>query len=308
MSSEKLLVLFVLFGMVNVAIFYINFLILIPWFFHQKKYWRYALSLVILILSFGLFKYWLALHFHDDVLIRGTQKSVISFGAYYTSTIFTSLIFVFLSIVLQFTMDWFKNEQIQRELENQKLSAELAFLKSQINPHFLFNSLNSIYALAYQRSENTPEAILKLSEIMRYMLYECNDHKVDLGKELQYLQNYIDLQKIRFGKRAHVDFEVNGILGHQQIVPMILISFVENGFKHGIVSNAEYPIRLKIDVSDEHLDFFMSNRKQQSNKDETTGIGLSNVQRRLDLLYEGKYRLQIKNEPERYTCELSLDL
>lgn len=281
---------------------------LIPWFFHKKNYWQYALALVFLILVFGFLKYGLAVQFYNIVLIRGDQKIVIGFGAYYLSTIFTSVIFIFLSIVLQFTMDWFKNERIQRELENQKLIAELAFLKSQINPHFLFNSLNSIYSLAYQRSENTPEAILKLSEIMRYMLYECNDHKVELGKEVQYIQNYIDLQKIRFGKRTHVNFEVNGILGHQQIVPMILISFVENGFKHGIVNDSEHPLRLKIDICNERLDFFMSNRKHQANKDETSGIGLSNVQRRLDLLYRGKYRLQFKNEAEHYTCELSLDL
>lgn len=307
-SIEKLLILFGVFGLINITLFYINFLVFIPRFLHQKKYGHYAISILFLIPVFAFIKYGLALHFHDNVLLRGPSKTEIGFTGYFLSAVFTGLIFVFLSIVLQFTMDWFRNDRIRRELENQKLSSELAFLKSQINPHFLFNSLNSIYSLAYQRSENTPEAILKLSEIMRYMLYECNDHKVDLGKELQYLQNYIDLQIVRFGRRAHVDFEINGILGHQQIVPMILISFVENGFKHGIANDPEHPIRLKIDVTDQRLEFFMSNKKHLSNKDETSGIGLANVKRRLDLLYKGKYQLKIRNESDHYTCKLILDL
>ena len=205
-------------------------------------------------------------------------------------------------------MDWFLNERIQRDLENQRLSAELAFLKSQINPHFLFNSLNSIYSLAYQRSETTPEAILKLSEIMRYMLYECNDNKVDLASELQYLQNYIDLQKIRFGNKAFIDFKIDGKVETQQIVPLLLIAFIENAFKHGVASNPQTPIRLLIEVDEAHLHFFMQNKKHTNNRDESGGIGLNNVKRRLDLLYPGKYNLDIRDERDTYTVELSLVL
>jgi two-component system LytT family sensor kinase len=171
------------------------------------------------------------------------------------STTITSCMFIFFSIVLQFTVDWFTTERVQRDLENQRLTAELAFLKSQINPHFLFNSLNSIYSLAYQRSDTTPEAILKLSEIMRYMLYECNDNKVDLAKELTYLQNYIDLQKIRFGKKAYVDFEVNGAVTNQRIAPLLLIAFIENAFKHGVANDPAAPIKMIINLSDKHLSF-----------------------------------------------------
>ena len=226
----------------------------------------------------------------------------------FLSTLFTSLIFLFLSAVLKFTVDWFLNERIQRDLENQRLSAELSFLKSQINPHFLFNSLNSIYSLAYQRSETTPEAILKLSEIMRYMLYECNDNKVDLAKELQYLQNYIDLQKIRFSNKAFIDFKVAGEVEYQQIVPLLLIAFIENAFKHGVANNPLTPIRLLIDLEELHLHFYMQNKKHNNNRDASGGIGLSNVKRRLDLLYKGKYNLDIRDEADTYTVELSLVL
>jgi two-component system LytT family sensor kinase len=230
------------------------------------------------------------------------------FWLYFFRTVLTSLFFLILSTALKFSIDWFLNERIQRDLENQRLSAELAFLKSQINPHFLFNSLNSIYSLAYQKSDTTPEAILKLSEIMRYMLYESNDNKVDLAKELQYLQNYIDLQKIRFGDKAFVDFKIIGQVGNQKIVPLILIAFIENAFKHGVANDPSAPILLRINLDGKQLHFYMENKKHLLNRDTEGGIGLNNVTRRLDLLYPGKYSLTIKDETDIYTCELSLVL
>jgi len=308
LSASALVVIFGLYGFINISLFYINYLFLIPRFLNKKQYLIYNINLLILILVYGFIKYGIALYFKQIVLIRGNMHEAIGFTSYYISAFFTSLIFVFLSTVLKFTMDWFLNERIQRDLENQRLSAELAFLKSQINPHFLFNSLNSIYSLAYQRSETTPEAILKLSEIMRYMLYECNDNKVDLGKELQYLQNYIDLQKIRYGNKAFVDFEVNGLISGQRIVPLLLISFIENAFKHGVANDPATPIHILMDVQPEHLSFKMENKKHQFNKDATGGIGLNNVKRRLDLLYPGKYQLKIEDNADVYTSELSLDL
>jgi two-component system LytT family sensor kinase len=305
LTTEELLV-YILFYAIDVALFYLNYLVLIPNFLDKKRYGIYALSTVVALILFGLGKYGFAVIFKRDVLIHG--KEVIGFGTFFLSTTFSNLIFLFLSAVLKFTVDWFLNERIQRDLENQRLSAELAFLKSQINPHFLFNSLNSIYSLAYQRSETTPEAILKLSEIMRYMLYECNDNKVSLVKELQYLQNFIDLQKIRFGNKAFIDFKVEGKVDSQQIVPLMLIAFIENAFKHGVANNPLTPIRLLIDVADSHLHFYIQNKKHTNNRDEIGGIGLNNVKRRLNLLYPGKYNLDIRDETDTYTVELSLVL
>lgn len=184
LSTEDLLVIFLLYPCINITLFYLNYLVLIPRFLDTKKYGIYAMSVAGAVIIYGFAKYGVALFFKQYVLMR-MKGQVTGFGHYFVSTVFTSLVFLFLSAVLKFTGDWFLNERKQRDLENQRLSAELAFLKSQINPHFLFNSLNSIYSLAYQRSEATPDAILKLSEIMRYMLYESNDNKVDLEKELQ---------------------------------------------------------------------------------------------------------------------------
>src|SRR6201996_1888013 len=294
-SLHRTLVIFVLYGCINISLFYLNYLLFIPRFLNRKRYSLYALVIVLTLVFYGIGKYGVAVLFPADVLQR-MKGDTIGFVSYFLSTLFTSIIFLFLSVVLKFSVDWFLNERLQRDLENQRLSAELAFLKSQINPHFLFNSLNSICSLAYQQSENTPGAILKLSEIMRYMLYECNDNKVSLAKELQYLQNYIDLQKIRFGSKAYIDFRVQGSTDHQQIVPLLLIAFIENAFKHGVANNPLTPIRLLIDVDQAHLHFYMQNKKHMNNRDASGGIGLENVQRRLNLLYPGKFNLDVRDE------------
>ena len=306
-TTQGILVLFVLYGLINISLFYINYLILIPRFLDRKNYAVYAMAVLIVVIGYGLAKYGVGRIFPNDVLLRNSTN-IIGFWSYFISTVITSLMFIFLSIVLKFSIAWFLNERIQRDLENQRLTAELAFLKSQINPHFLFNSLNSIYSLAYQKSDNTPGAILKLSEIMRYMLYESNDNKVALEKELQYLQNYIDLQKIRFGKNAFIDFKIEGEVGDQRIVPLLLIAFIENAFKHGVANDAATAIQLLIRIDATTLYFFIRNKKHANNRDAVGGIGLSNVKRRLDLLYPRKYSLEIRDEIDTYTCELSLVL
>jgi two-component system LytT family sensor kinase len=307
LTTNDLLVIFLVYPAINISLFYLNFLILIPNFLDKKRYGLYALSIVGAVIFYGFGKYGVALFFKQYVLMR-VKAEVVGFGSYFLSTVFTSLVFLFLSTVLKFTIDWFLNERIQRDLENQRLTAELAFLKSQINPHFLFNSLNSIYSLAYQKSDTTPEAILKLSEIMRYMLYESNDNRVDLAKELQYLQNYIDLQKIRFGNKAFVDFKITGEVGDQKIVPLLLIAFIENAFKHGVANDPSSPICMRVNLDGKRLHFYMENKKHTLNRDQEGGIGLNNVKRRLDLLYPGKYSLNIQDEDQTYTCELSLVL
>jgi two-component system LytT family sensor kinase len=317
MSMRHIAIEFVLYGVINISLFYLNYLVLIPRYLNKKRYGLYIGTILSAIILYGFIKYGFGILFKDDVLFRvrrgpgmtrGTVMEEMTFIAYFFSTFFTSILFLFFSIVLKLFVDWFVNERIQRDLENQRLSAELAFLKSQINPHFLFNSLNSIYSLAYQKSDTTPDAILKLSEIMRYMLYECNDNKVDLSKELQYLQNFIDLQKIRFGNKAYIDFKIEGNVSNQKIVPLLLIAFIENSFKHGIANDEASPIKLLVSVDGNHLHFYIENRKHKNNTDAVGGIGLNNVKRRLDLLYPGEYNLEIRDEKDTYSCELSLVL
>lgn len=236
------------------------------------------------------------------------HKWVINFWEYFFYAFLVSSFFIFLSTILKFVIDWFRNEKIKSHLENEKLISELAFLKSQINPHFLFNSLNNIYSLAYQKSDKTPEAVLKLSEIMRYMLYESNENTVKLDDEIRYVENYIELQKLRFKDKVYIKFEIDGDTRDKKITPLVLISFVENAFKHGIATDKDNPLTIVLNVTSDKLFFQVINKKSNLNKDETGGIGLQNVKRRLDLLYKGDYRLHIEDTEAVYNCELYLDL
>ncbi len=302
------IVIFVYFGVINILLFYINYLIILPTFLNRKKYLWVALSILLLVMVTAFIKCGLAYYFYDIVIKRNGSKVVVDFWDYYSSAAFVSCFFIFLSTVLKFIQDWFLNEKVKSNLENENLIAELAFLKSQINPHFLFNSLNNIYSLAYQKSEKTPEAILKLSEIMRYMLYESNEDKVALSDEIRYLENYIELQKLRFKDNISIKFDINGDPLGLMITPLVLISFVENAFKHGIATDIENPISIVLNLSDDKLLFHVSNIKSSMNKDITGGIGLQNVQRRLSLIYKDRYRLHIDDNNDIYNCELYLNL
>jgi LytS/YehU family sensor histidine kinase len=264
--------------------------------------------MLFLIIISVFIKCGLAYYFYDIIIKRNGAKQIVDFWDYFSGAVFVSAFFIALSTVLKFILDWFLNEKVRRHLENEKLIAELAFLKSQINPHFLFNSLNNIYSLSYQKSEKTPEAILKLAEIMRYMLYESNVDKVALLDEIRYLENYIELQKLRFKDSIYIKFEIIGDPQGLKITPLILISFVENAFKHGIATDIEVPISITLKFSEEKLFFEVVNKKSELNKDITGGIGLPNVKRRLDLLYKNQYRLNIDDKSDIYRCELNLNL
>lgn len=306
--THSSLVIFVYFGVVNIAIFYTNYLLILPTFLNQKRYVWCSIAIILLVLISTFIKCGLAYYFYSIVIVRNEGKYVMDFWEYFSSAFFVSCVFVFLSTILKFIIDWFLNEKIKTNLENEKLISELAFLKSQINPHFLFNSLNNIYSLAYQKSEKTPEAVMKLSEIMRYMLYESNEATVNLDDEIRYVKNYIELQKLRFKDNAYIKFEIDGDTHDKKITPLVLISFVENAFKHGVATDKDNPITIVLNTTAKKLFFQVINKKSNQNKDETGGIGLQNVKRRLDLLYKGNYRLHIEDNEAIYNCELYLDL
>lgn len=306
--SYSSLVIFGYFGIVNIAVFYTNYLLILPTFLNRKRYVWCAITITLLVILSTFIKCGLAYYFYNIVMIRNQGKYVLDFWEYFSSAFFVSCVFIFLSTILKFIIDWFMNEKIKTNLENEKLISELAFLKSQINPHFLFNSLNNIYSLAYQKSEKTPEAVMKLSEIMRYMLYESNEATVKLDDEIRYVENYIELQKLRFKDKAYIRFEIDGDTTDKKITPLVLISFVENAFKHGVATDKDNPITIVLNITAKKLFFQVANRKSNQNKDETGGIGLQNVKRRLDLLYKGQYRLHIEDNESMYNCELYLDL
>jgi len=310
LSSTSLLVNLGYFSVINISIFYINYTLLIPQLL--KRYWLYILAIIGLIGLMAAAKTIIAVLYMDVVLKRMDIKSGVaedvSLSSFVTATVFVSGFFIISGCLIKFALDWFSNIRIQRSLETEKKDMELQFLKSQLNPHFLFNSLNNIYSLAYQKSDKTADAILKLSEIMRYMIYESNDSWVALSKEIEYVQSYIELQKLRFKDGASVVLTLNGEIDNQQILPLVLISFVENAFKHGVANDPTDPIRINIIANQKILHFSITNKKNNANKDRVGGVGLNNVERRLQLLYPERYKLNIVNSATHYTSELMLDI
>lgn len=209
---------------------------------------------------------------------------------------------------------WYKTEQHTKALEREKLEAELKFLKAQIHPHFLFNTLNNLYALTLKKSDYAPEVVLKLSGLVNYMLYYTRSKQVPLSKELESIHNYIALEKIRYGQELEIAFDVSGHVSTAQISPMLLLPFVENSFKHGISDEIEQKwIIINLNVNQNFLTFKIENSKgpkqaPKKERDYTGGIGLKNVRRRLELLYPDQHELKIKEEEDTYLVILKLQL
>jgi two-component system, LytTR family, sensor kinase len=201
-----------------------------------------------------------------------------------------------------------RNQNEKKVLENANLNAEVNFLKSQINPHFLFNTLNGIYSQAHAKSANTEHSILKLSDLLRYVLYDSGGAKVELAKDIQYLSNYIDLQKLRLSQKITIVYDVSGSTDGKQIAPLLLITFVENAFKHGISYSNPSTVRINIGIFEKTLTLLVSNPVTETNSFAHGGLGLKNVTRRLDLLYPGKYWLDIVHNDHLHIVNLKIDL
>ena len=218
------------------------------------------------------------------------------------------LVFVF-STGIRVINQWLRSEAHNKEIANEKLKAELSFLKAQINPHFLFNTLNNIYALATAQSEHTAAAVMKLSSIMRYVLTEARNDLVPLEKEIQFTSHYIELQKMRLTDKTNIEFSVRGEPLGRQIAPLLLLPFVENAFKYGISTRERSPINILLEIKDNSLYFSICNHKHPNTTlrvSDNTGIGISNTKRRLDLFYEDRYSLEIQDKSNEFIVHLKI--
>jgi LytS/YehU family sensor histidine kinase len=216
------------------------------------------------------------------------------------------LLIVFVSFGIKLLMQLRLTEQRAREIENAQLRTELSFLHAQINPHFLFNSLNTIYSLALKKSDTAPAAVLKLSHLLRYVIDDANRESVPLEQEVNYLNNYIELQKLRSTSSLTVNFNVVGNVSSTQIAPLLLLPFVENAFKYGISNHDASPIDILLERTQSALLFTVSNLKFEQGEKDSTGIGINNVKRRLELLYHGRYDLQIQDKDDSYFIKLTI--
>jgi two-component system, LytTR family, sensor histidine kinase AlgZ len=291
------------------AIAYLNYFYFFPRFLNHKNLGRYLLEFSI---PFGLM-ITVVIYIKRYIADGYTYQLKFMYTQRFTNYMIWSTLFIVLFVaMLKFVEDWFELEAKKKEIENEKLVAELRFLKAQINPHFLFNTLNNLYSLAFMNSPNTTVVIDKLSQMMRYMMYDSNHAKVSLDKEIEYMHNYISLEKLRLNNEVPIAFKINGNTEGVQIVPLILITFLENAFKHGVSNNAKDAwVNITLDLSENKCIYTVENSKL-SEKDEKTneksGIGLQNVQRRLELSYPNKHELKVEDNEKHYLVHLKLDL
>ncbi len=297
--------------LINIAFYilvvYVNLGYLIPRFLSQKNFMTYCLLLLAMVAVFTPIEVLLLYITYEEVEPR-------EFLVMNQQYIFLLLFMIAGgSTVIKIISDWQRHQRDRKDLETQRMQSEIKFLKSQINPHFLFNTLNSLYALTLKKSDKAPEIVIKLSEMMRYMLYECNERRVPLQKEVNYIENYLAMEKLRQSGQADIQFKVEGQITDQTIAPLIFIPFLENSFKHGLnhqISDGYVHVVMK--VLDEKLLLRILNSKPnhstKSLEKHNGGIGLANVRRRLSLLYPNQYKLDIEDSEKEHIVELSLDL
>ncbi|MGX1929924.1 sensor histidine kinase [Flagellimonas sp. 2504JD4-2] len=216
---------------------------------------------------------------------------------------------LFVSALLRVYNEWRKNEDLRIKVENEKANSELQFLKTQLNPHFLFNSLNAIYSLSAKNSKDTSEAIINLSELMRYMLYEADKDLVPLRKELEYIKNYVQLQRLRLSDSVNVKLKISGEDRHKVIPPLLFISFIENAFKYGTDYEGKTHVEINLCIENGSIHFNVENKiGTYRKKKKSSGVGLENVKNRLNLLYPESHQLEVKNDGKTYSVTLDLYL
>lgn len=341
---------------INVAFlsgfFYLNMLYLIPAYLGNRKFTAFVFAILTCIILIVLQQYLVEYLFdsgslkqfqiispHHENAAPGNGETIshtrrVSHARMYIMPeiirqgLLSSLFIFLFSGSIKIGREWFREEKLRKELENQHLNAELSLLKSQVNPHFLFNTLNTIYSLAHKKSGLTEKAIMMLADMMRYMIVESSGKMVPIEREIQYLSDYISLQKLRLSREITIDFRVEpsfistqpfdpikgDIMDHAgqspfhdiMIAPMILITFVENAFKHGISYLGKSFINILLKIDDKQIEFRVENSLPGQSKDSSiaTGHGLENTRKRLALLYPGKHKLESGVNPDKYYVRL----
>lgn len=290
---------------------YINLGWFLPRLANYRRWWLYVLAVALLIVLFS----WLNYSFFQD-----WSKYILPdyfFISYFTVWEASLFFVVYLAItsLLKLSRSWFVVNDLQRRLlqiETEKVQIELKALKAQVNPHFFFNTLNGIYSMTLDKDERLPQTILQLSHLMRYFLYESGEDLVPLEKEWEIVEDYIALQRIRSNEQLQLEKTVEGEIGQERIAPLLLVTFLENAFKHGAKGNTgAVSIHLLLQILPHTIRFRLQNTRGQV--DEVAyahhkGVGLENVRRRLELLYPGKHSLQIWETANDFIVTLELQV
>ena len=305
-------------------IFYVNYLWLVPRYYFQDKRYKYVIFAVVVIAA-GYF-----LNLEIAELLRNPEREQAIEEAiskvmkdekiarppfrqmqFYYFILLGVIVTVF-SIGLKMIEQYTASERRQKELEREKLNSELAFLKNQVSPHFFFNTLNNIYSLVEINTDDARAAILKLSKLMRYLLYESEHGETSLGNEIEFMRHYIDLMELRVSKKVDIDIQLPVDHIDYKVPPLLFIPFIENAFKHGISYREKSFITVKMTTGDNRIAFICENSiggdRKEKHDENHSGIGLENVTKRLNLLFPEKHKLDIRHTPEIFTVELEIDL
>jgi two-component system LytT family sensor kinase len=292
---------FLITNLYHIGLFYLNAYFLYPVLFTRRRWWIY-IPVLACILAFSYYAKLFILNWAFPGFILTPFNNRIIF--------FPPIAFLLASVIFRFIADRIQFERLEKELKSERLGSELKFLRSQISPHFLFNMMANMVSLARQKSDLLESSLLKLSDLLRYMLYESNKDRFLVSDEIMYLKSYIELQQLRFGEDVDLLFEIQSGTVDCFIEPMLLVPFVENAFKHGIGMVSNPFIKIMLEIKDRRLFFSVSNNYNKSNisKDLNSGIGIINVKNRLNLLYPGKNNLTILDDGNTYTVNLNLEM
>lgn len=299
---------------VFIVVSYFNIWYLIPRVFRKKKYAHYAGALILSVITGTL----IIILFREAMFALGYKGTEAGEHSDNNTSYFVHLIFgqgmLLISTTLFYVMEeWIRLQGItikMQETEGQKIQSELQALKAQINPHFLFNTLNNIYSHSLENSAKTPEMIIKLSELMSYILYECSDEKVPVANELNFVRNYIELEKLRYEDQLLITLNILEKEPGQSMVPLIFVAFIENAFKHlGSNGKGKAYVHVNIEINTKQIKLQVQNSIAESSpkiQNKESGIGIENVRKRLDLLYAGNYNLEIGERGQEFFVELVL--
>ncbi|MEN8116584.1 MAG: histidine kinase [Bacteroidota bacterium] len=287
-----------------VSIVYLNLRVLFPLLWQRERYFLYGIT-VLLLVALGSGFYIMLFDSWIDFVFRGYY--FIAYYSFWDISLYF-IIYLFITSLFRLARGWFRLQEIEKE----KTLSELKALKSQINPHFLFNSLNSIYSLARKSSQEVPGKIVQLSDLVRHIIYDSDVDLILLEKEVDMVNNYIELQNLRTKEDNKIEFETVGEIKGKKVAPLLFLPFVENSFKHGLKSGVKKAfVKIRLEVSGKVLNFEIENSKGKAvpiNDSKYKGIGIENVKKRLDLLYPGTHSLKILNNGNTFKVLLQLQL
>jgi sensor histidine kinase YesM len=287
-------------------VFYLNSKWIFPAFFERRRFLLYVLiNLGLLILLSHVFLKLDGLFVRNFKIADLPPRLPVFFGYF---RIFSLLMFIlFISMVFSLISKVQAQELTERKLSREKMNTEIRLLKAQINPHFIFNSLNNIYSLAYSKSDQAPDAVLKLSQMLRYVYYDCNKDEVSLGAELAYIRNYIAFQQMKSPHQQRIDLQTDGVDENYRIAPMLFIPFVENSFKYSKIEDQEEAfVDIRLTTEGDTLLFYIANNHPDNGRDPGSGMGIENVRNRLELTYPDGYELDVRDENNRFEVNLKI--